>query len=79
MAEWIRRAAPALVTLATLVVLWEVLGAIFGLRQVIAPLPSAVVSEFHAKWAQFPRHAAVTRKILFPQALSYIFPGSRAR
>jgi NitT/TauT family transport system permease protein len=51
---------PALLVLALLVVAWEVLGAAFGLRQVIAPLPSAVVAELRAKWANIPRHAAAT-------------------
>lgn len=55
-----RRLAPALITLALLVVAWEVLGAALGLREVIAPLPSAVVAEIRAKWAQFPKHALVT-------------------
>jgi NitT/TauT family transport system permease protein len=61
-AMWTRlgRALPALVTLAALIAAWEVLGAAFGLRQVIAPLPSAVIEEFRAKWVHFPRHAWMT-------------------
>lgn len=55
-----RRLLPALLVLALLVVAWEVLGAAFGLRQVIAPLPSAVVAELRAKWQHVPRHATTT-------------------
>jgi NitT/TauT family transport system permease protein len=51
--------APVLV-LVLFVVLWEVLGRAFGLRQVIAPLPSAVWAEFQAKSEHLPRHAFVT-------------------
>jgi NitT/TauT family transport system permease protein len=60
MGPGLRRLLPALLALALLVVLWEVLGAAFGLRQVIAPLPSAVVAELWAKWTHLPRHALVT-------------------
>lgn len=56
----LRRTAPALAALALLIVAWEVVGAAVGLRPVIAPLPSAVLAEMAAKWAHFPRHAAVT-------------------
>lgn len=55
-----RRFGPALLTLVVLVGLWEVLGAALGLREVIAPLPSAVVAELRAKWVHVPRHALVT-------------------
>ena len=60
MADWTRRNVPALLALAALILLWEVLGSALGLRQVIAPLPSAVLAELWAKWAQLPRHALVT-------------------
>ena len=56
----LRRLAPALLTLVALVVLWEALGRAFGLRQVIAPLPSAVLAELQAKWTHLPRHALTT-------------------
>jgi NitT/TauT family transport system permease protein len=49
-----------MLALAGLVLLWELLGAALGLREVIAPLPSAVVAEFKAKWVHFPKHAVVT-------------------
>ncbi len=55
-----RRRLPALLVPALLVLAGEVLGAVFGLRQVIAPLPSAVLAEIRAKWVHFPRHAMVT-------------------
>lgn len=55
-----RRVLPALLALAVLVLAWEVLGTAFGLRQVIAPLPSAVLAELRAKWQHVPRHALVT-------------------
>jgi NitT/TauT family transport system permease protein len=60
MAGRLRRLAPAVLTLVVLVILWEVLGKAFGLRQVIAPLPSAVLAEIGAKWTHLPRHALVT-------------------
>jgi NitT/TauT family transport system permease protein len=56
----LRQLAPAVLTLVVLVILWEVLGKAFGLRQVIAPLPSAVLAEIGAKWTHLPRHAVVT-------------------
>ena len=56
----VKRLAPALLTLLALGVLWEVLGAALGLRQVIAPLPSAVIAEIRDKWVHFPKHAFVT-------------------
>jgi NitT/TauT family transport system permease protein len=60
MTESVRRLVPALITLLALVVLWEVVGRAVGLRPVIAPLPSAVLTELRAKWTYLPHHALVT-------------------
>lgn len=56
----LRRLILPVLALCAAVALWEALGRAFGLRQVIAPLPSAVAAEIHAKWANFPGHALVT-------------------
>jgi NitT/TauT family transport system permease protein len=56
MGEQIRRVGPAILVLALLVVAWEVLGRALRMPQFIAPLPSAVWSEFLDKWPHLPRH-----------------------
>jgi NitT/TauT family transport system permease protein len=56
----LRQLGPPILVFVAFIALWQVLGEAFHLRQVIAPLPSAVWAEFQAKWAQLPRHALVT-------------------
>ncbi len=51
---------PALVALVLLVAAWEGLVRAFRVPQFIVPLPSAVWTEFQAKWPFLPRHILVT-------------------
>lgn len=60
-----KRMVPPILTLVALVIVWEIVGRAVGLREVIAPLPSAVIGEIRARWSHFPGHAIVTIEEIF--------------
>lgn len=58
--KWLRHSAPALISFAVCIVLWEVACELFSIPPYILPSPAAIAVSIGENWLSLLRHGAVT-------------------